>query len=303
METEMPLEIGLRVDVLDDEGIWNTGVIVDVGKEENLDKVEIKYDGWDDDYNQWIGVNKERLAPLHTYTIVKKCWAKLPKWPWWPAFVILRAPTTAVAAQGLEEETKLLVEFYDSFKETKRSRCWIQKKNVASFRDNFEERASKNIGKNFSMFVEGTQRAKAGTSPLLFAGAGTLPIEYSSKFAEPIEEKKKECSSEQWFHLYKDFSGRYYELYGYSTTAPVVTGKRRGRPPKKDGKKAGKQAQSNDEEESEEKKEEPEADASKEISDGKEETAPGRQISRRNKRDAVEALPASRNTRPRRVKG
>lgn len=77
----------LSLDVLDDEGIWNTGVIVDVGTEEHLDKVEIKYDGWEEDYNQWISVNKHRLAPLHTYTIVKKCWAKLAKWPWWPAFV------------------------------------------------------------------------------------------------------------------------------------------------------------------------------------------------------------------------
>jgi hypothetical protein len=75
--------------VLDDEGIWNTGMIVDVGKEadEDEDKVEIKYDGWGDDYNQWVSVAAQRLAPLHTYTIVKKCWAKLTKWPWWPAFV------------------------------------------------------------------------------------------------------------------------------------------------------------------------------------------------------------------------
>ncbi|POM66488.1 Hypothetical protein PHPALM_17643, partial [Phytophthora palmivora] len=214
MVKEMPLDIGLRVDVLDDEGIWNTGVIVDVGKEGNEDKVEVKYDGWGDEYNQWIAVATQRLAPLHTYTIVKKCWAKLTKWPWWPAFVVLRSPTTALAAQGLEEETKLYVEFYDSFNEDKRSRCWMQKKNVASFRDSFEERASKNIGKNFPQFVEGTQRAKAGTSPLLFSGPGTLPIEYSSKMAEPLEEKKKECTTEQWFHLYRYFRNRYQDLYG-----------------------------------------------------------------------------------------
>ncbi|EEY57189.1 uncharacterized protein PITG_11009 [Phytophthora infestans T30-4] len=219
MVKEMPLDIGLRVDVLDDEGIWNTGVVVDVGKEadEDEDKVEVKYDGWGDEYNQWIDVASQRLAPLHTYTIVKKCWAKLTKWPWWPAFVVLRAPTTALAAHGLEEETKLYVEFYDSFNEEKRSRCWMQKKNVASFRDSFEERASKNIGKNFPKFVEGTQRAKAGTSPLLFSGPGTLPIEYSSKMAEPLDEKRKECTTEQWFHLYRDFSNRYQDLYGYST--------------------------------------------------------------------------------------
>lgn len=50
-------------------------------------QVEIKYDGWGDEYNQWIPVSADRLAPLHTYTLVKKCWAKLTKWPWWPAFV------------------------------------------------------------------------------------------------------------------------------------------------------------------------------------------------------------------------
>ncbi|KAI9922212.1 hypothetical protein PsorP6_002412 [Peronosclerospora sorghi] len=306
MTKEMPLDIGLRVDVLDDEGIWNTGVIVDVGKEENLDKVEIKYDGWDEDYNQWIGVDKQRLAPLHTYTIVKKCWAKLTKWPWWPAFVVLRAPATALAAQGLEEETKLYVEFYDSFNEDKRSRCWMQKKNVASFRDNFEDRASKNIGKNFPKYVEGTQRAKAGTSPLLFSGPGTLPIEYSSKLSEPLEEKKKECSPEQWFHLYRDFSNRYQELYGYST-APVLTGKR---PSSYPGLKSGKRGPgrpskhaTNDEQLEEangndEKSEELEVGEAKK-SDGVVQVATS---GRRNKPAAPEALPSSRKSRPRRVK-
>ncbi|KAG7380465.1 hypothetical protein PHYPSEUDO_007198 [Phytophthora pseudosyringae] len=306
---EMPLDIGLRVDVLDDEGIWNTGVVVDVGKESDEDKVEIKYDGWGDEYNQWVGVATQRLAPLHTYTIVKKCWAKLTKWPWWPAFVVLRAPTTALATQGLEEETKLYVEFYDSFNEDKRSRCWMQKKNVASFRDSFEERASKNIGKNFPKFVEGTQRAKAGTSPLLFSGPGTLPIEYSSKMAEPLEEKKRECSAEQWFHLYRDFSNRYQELYGYST-APSLSktssspglksGKRGpGRPPKKAAKH-----ESEDEDESEEKEEEPEADEPEESGDDEEEAAaaPGRRTARRNKRAAAPAPTARRSTRARRVK-
>lgn len=157
--------------------------------------------------------------------------------------MVLRAPTTATAATGLEIETKLYVEFYDSVHEEKRSRCWLLKKNVEAFRDNFEERASKNISKNFSKFVEATQRAKAGTSPLLFAGPGTLPIEYSSKLSEPLEEKKKECSLEQWFHLYRNFSNRYYELYGYATTpdmtekrhSSLISGKRGpGRPSKQD---------------------------------------------------------------------
>ncbi|KAL3671975.1 hypothetical protein V7S43_002639 [Phytophthora oleae] len=310
MVKEMPLDIGLRVDVLDDEGIWNTGMIMDVGKEDGEveDKVEIKYDGWNENYNQWIGVTTQRLAPLHTYTIVKKCWAKLTKWPWWPAFVVLRAPTTALAAHGLEEESKLYVEFYDSFNEDKRSRCWMQKKNVSSFRDGFEERASKNIGKNFPKFVEGTQRAKAGTSPLLFSGPGTLPIEYSSKMAEPLDEKKKECSPEQWFHLYRDFSNRYQELYGFSVIPSLIgkktssspggkSGKRGpGRPPKKAAKQ-----ESEDEGESEEKEEEPEVDEPKASGD-EEEEAPAPRATRRNKRAAAPAPTARRSTRPRRVK-
>ncbi|RLN88737.1 hypothetical protein BBJ28_00023991 [Nothophytophthora sp. Chile5] len=278
-------------DVLDDEGIWNTGMIVDVGKDAE-EMVEIKYDGWGDEYNQWIEVSKQRLAPLHTFTIVKKCWAKLTKWPWWPAFVVLRAPSTPLAQQGLEEETKLYVEFYDSFDEDKRSRCWMQKKNVVSFRDGFEERASKNIGKNFPKYVEGTQRAKAGTSPMLFSGPGTLPIEYSSKMAEPLEEKRKDCTPQQWFQLYKDFSQRYQELYGYSTTPkpsagektltlggkktgkrapgrPAVKGKQaKGRAAVKDepseGVLMGDDALAHNEDESEEKEEEPEADQGEE---------------------------------------
>uniref|UniRef100_A0AAV1T902 PWWP domain-containing protein n=1 Tax=Peronospora matthiolae TaxID=2874970 RepID=A0AAV1T902_9STRA len=306
----MPLDIGLRVDVLDDEGIWNTGVIADVGKGKTQNLVEIQYDGWDEDYNQWIDVSKHRLAPLHTYTIVKKCWAKLAKWPWWPAFVVLRAPTTASAAHGLEEETKLYVEFFDSFDEEKRSRCWMQKKNVTSFRDCFEERASKNISKNFSKFVEGTQRAKAGTSPLLFSGVGTLPIEYSSKLSEPLEEKKKECSPEQWFHLYRDFSNRYKELYGYSTAMvsekpassrpDLKLGKRGpGRPSKKDLE----QKPSEDENKSEE-NEEDESESGKlgknRVDD--DEVTTGRRVTLRNKRVAAEVTSARSNARPRRAK-
>ncbi|KAF4320581.1 hypothetical protein BBO99_00001572 [Phytophthora kernoviae] len=316
MVKAMPLDIGLRVDVLDDEGIWNTGVIADVGKEEGADMVEIKYDGWGEEYNQWIGVDTQRLAPLHTYTIVKKCWAKLTKWPWWPAFVVLRAPSTPLAQQGLEDETKLYVEFYDSFNEAKRSRCWMQKKNVSAFRDSFEERASKNIGKNFPQYVEATQRAKAGTSPLLFSGPGTLPIEYSSNMADPLEEKKKDCTPEQWFHLYRDFSKRYQELYGYSTMPSELmgkakSGKRPGRPAKKDtaakGRTLMKEDPSEDEDESEEKEEEPEADKAEEEEEEEEEEASGRRSSRHQttkKRPATSAAPvARRSTRARRVKG
>uniref|UniRef100_K3WES3 PWWP domain-containing protein n=1 Tax=Globisporangium ultimum (strain ATCC 200006 / CBS 805.95 / DAOM BR144) TaxID=431595 RepID=K3WES3_GLOUD len=222
----MPLDIGLRLDVLDNEGIWNTGVIVDVAHDDENDDdlVEIKYDGWGDEFNEWVAVSVDRLAPLHMFTIVKKCWAKLTKWPWWPAFVVLRAPTKRGAIDALDSETKVYVEFFDSFEEDKRSRCWMQKKSVVSFDDNFEDRASKNIGKNFHKFVEDTQRATASSSPLLFAGAGTLPIEYSSKPPTSLAVQKQRLGDQGWYDSFKAFSDRYRVLYGFEAakgTAPL----------------------------------------------------------------------------------
>ncbi|TYZ68483.1 hypothetical protein PybrP1_008872 [[Pythium] brassicae (nom. inval.)] len=213
----MLLTIGLRLDVLDNEGIWNTGRVMDVAKDDDKDDelAEIKYDGWGDEYNEWVAVSEQRLAPLHMFTIVKKCWAKLNKWPWWPAFVVLRAPTKRGAVEALAAETKVYVEFFDSFEEDKRSRCWMQRKSVVSFDDAFEERAAKNVGKSFHKFVESTQRALASSSPLLFVGSGTLPIEYSSKSPLALVAHKQKLGEKEWFAAYKAFSDRYAELYGF----------------------------------------------------------------------------------------
>ncbi|TMW63566.1 hypothetical protein Poli38472_002507 [Pythium oligandrum] len=222
---EIPMELGLRVDILDNEGIWNTGRIVDVSRDDD-DMVEVKYDGWGDEYNEWVSLAERRLAPLHMFTMVKKCWAKLTKWPWWPAFVVLRAPTCKTAAAALEQETKLYVEFFDSYDVEKRSRCWMQKKNIVSFQEGFDERASKNIGKNFPLFVEGTQRAIAGGSPVLFTGHGTLPIEFSSKYAAPLFQKKLDLvdnDEERWYDAYRVFSDRYKVLYGYEYAVDSVS--------------------------------------------------------------------------------
>lgn len=95
----------------------------------------------------------------------------------------------------------------------------MQKKSVVSFDDNFEDRASKSVGKNFHKFVENTQRASASSSPLLFAGAGTLPIEYSSKPPLSFVVQKQKLGSKGWFESYKTFSDRYRVLYGLETSA------------------------------------------------------------------------------------
>jgi len=52
-----------------------------------LRQVKIRYLGWSEKFNEWVSLSTHRIAPFHTYTSVKKCWAKLKKWPWWPAYV------------------------------------------------------------------------------------------------------------------------------------------------------------------------------------------------------------------------
>lgn len=161
--------------------------------------------------------------------------------------------------EALEAETKVYVEFFDSFDEDKRSRyvvtpsimahivfyciatvlisshsclcaiitncsCWMQKKSVVSFDDNFEERAAKNVGKNFHKFVEHTQRALASSSPLLFAGSGTLPIEYSSKSPHSFTVQKQQLGSKEWFAAYTSFSNRYRVLYGFEVAKADAAG-------------------------------------------------------------------------------
>lgn len=142
--------------------------------------------------------------------------------------MVLRAPTTQSAATGLQEEKKLYVEFYDSFEESKRSRCWMQKKMVESFQEGFEERAAKRVGNKFHEFVEATQRAGAGDSPLLFSGAGTLPIEYSSRMADPLAIQRQKYEADKWFDAYRLFSDRYRVLYGYSGNSDSSAPAKRG---------------------------------------------------------------------------
>lgn len=93
----------------------------------------------------------------------------------------------------------------------------MQKKNVESFDDSFDERASKSIGKSFPKFVDGTQRAEANGSPLLFASMGTLPIEFSTKTPSTFAVQKKKYGAE-WPSMYKTFSDRYYSLYGFESS-------------------------------------------------------------------------------------
>lgn len=48
----------------------------------------VRYEGWGAEWDEWIGLDKDRLVAGGTYTIKAKCWAKITgTMPWWPALV------------------------------------------------------------------------------------------------------------------------------------------------------------------------------------------------------------------------
>ena len=60
---------GDKYDVKDTENIWCTAVIEDIFKQKHhSDILLIRYDGWDQIYNEYICSKSDRIAPLGFYT-------------------------------------------------------------------------------------------------------------------------------------------------------------------------------------------------------------------------------------------
>lgn len=69
----------------------------------------MRYDGWNDEFDEVVALNSGRVAPLHTYTQPVKCWVKYLNWPWWPAIVrsFLRTRSWVVLREKQRETTAL----------------------------------------------------------------------------------------------------------------------------------------------------------------------------------------------------
>ncbi|RLN87915.1 hypothetical protein BBJ28_00020599 [Nothophytophthora sp. Chile5] len=107
------------LDVMDSDGIWNVAQVLRLP---TADAVEVKFDGWGDEYNEELPRSSSRIAPFHTFTWAVKCWAKHTSWPWWPALVTIRTPGSDVGALNLRLEERLLVDFLDQRDFTQRCR-------------------------------------------------------------------------------------------------------------------------------------------------------------------------------------
>jgi hypothetical protein len=65
--------VGQRIEVLDIDSIWSSAYVVDVLE----GKIEIHYDGWDDNWNEILDVDSSRMAPIYTRTSRLKCLVSL----------------------------------------------------------------------------------------------------------------------------------------------------------------------------------------------------------------------------------
>lgn len=69
---------GSRIDILDQEQIWSSGIITSVRQLTTSTIVEVRYDGWDSSsWNEQLSLTSDRLAPIYTHTARLRCLVRL----------------------------------------------------------------------------------------------------------------------------------------------------------------------------------------------------------------------------------
>ncbi len=119
---------GGRIDLLDQELIWSTGIITSVNHLTDLSIVEVRYDGWDpSSWSEKLYSSSERLAPIYTYTARLRCLVRLLKrksssknrgsgnsnlWNLWPCIIHIRMADkeNPTALHNLSVENKIFIE-------------------------------------------------------------------------------------------------------------------------------------------------------------------------------------------------
>ena len=114
--------VGQRIEVLDTDSIWSSAYVVDVLE----GKIEIHYDGWDDNWNEILDVDSSRMAPIYTRTSRLKCLVSLEnlsrkmkesddrRSSLWPCVLHTRMPHGENAAELLKIEKKVFIQPYRS---------------------------------------------------------------------------------------------------------------------------------------------------------------------------------------------
>lgn len=114
--------VGQRIEALDCDSIWSSAFIIDVAQ----GNIKIRYDGWDEIWNETLQVDSSRVAPIYTRTSRLKCFVSLvnqsnrknvhkdKRSSLWPCILHTRMPSGDNASKLLKMENNVFVQPYRS---------------------------------------------------------------------------------------------------------------------------------------------------------------------------------------------
>lgn len=190
--------VGMRVDVRDRAFVWSAGSILKLEGEEDSLTVTIRYDGWDERWDEIFIWPSVRLAQIFTYTREVKCLVDiLPKKSssLWPCKVQYRMPHPGVpsACDILRSQDNLFVKPYGSFPsymKIENGGAWIP---VSRFRFTPSFNSSKHKKKVYFKALEVALRDKT-TNTISFSvtesGTSLLKDDY---LIQAINQEPKNC--------------------------------------------------------------------------------------------------------------
>ncbi|KAG6574347.1 uncharacterized protein IUM83_07235 [Phytophthora cinnamomi] len=199
------------LDVMDHDGVWNVARVLSVPSPE---EVEVMYDGWPEDYDEVVRVDSDRVAPFHTFTWAVKCWVKYLNWPLWPSVITIRTPGTEEGIKNLAMENRLYVDFLDDPNFAKRDRCWQKKRQVKTFKDNYDANRTGTNGAQFERALEFVLRSDATTKMPKFA-KGTLPVQYEYVTTGSVEGMRKNMGKGLWYRNFANNKQRHMQTHVY----------------------------------------------------------------------------------------
>ncbi|GLD97552.1 hypothetical protein PINS_up006242 [Pythium insidiosum] len=217
---DVSLGVGDWLDVMDAEGTWNVAQVLSIP---SASEVEVKYDGWGDEYNEVVRLNSDRVAPYHTYTWSVKCWAKYKNWPWWPAIATIRPPGNDAGSAHLKQESRLFVDFMDRKDITKRCRCWVESSKVTPFDERFGDRRRRTTGSDFESSLALVLQSTASVKFPKFA-RGTLPAQFRNAIADPLSKMKKSMGVTMWAEGFGTNRERHQRVYVYADPDEIDAG-------------------------------------------------------------------------------
>jgi len=186
------LKVGDRIDSLDLDEVWSPATVVAIECGDS-NKVFIKYDGWGDDWNEWVDLGSLRVAKVYSFTRLSKCWVKVPGgYPWWPALVTLRCPlpNSSKGRAALKREEKTFVQLFTPPAKYLNEGVWLDNAKVSLWSCRYENRIKADKGKKFLTAVK---EANANNAPVLMFkySEGTLLEQHATVIKDPVPVKEE----------------------------------------------------------------------------------------------------------------